>query len=176
VAVEFGILVGGFEATATQDFDSIIRRLVEAVEQVPVDVPVGLHLCYGDYEHAHFREPESLELQVRVANRVVADASRSIDWFAFTVPQEQSAPAYFAPLADLRVDDATELAFALVPYHPERQAAGVTEAQIEHLDERLGERAWGICTECGMGRVDRDQILDLLDVHRAIVRGARVPA
>jgi hypothetical protein len=176
VAVEFGILVGGFGATATQDFDAIIRRLVEAVEQVPADVPVGLHLCYGDYEHSHFREPESLELQVRVANRVVADASRAIDWFAFTVPQHQRSPEYFAPIADLDVGDRTELAFALVPYHPTDQAPGTTEAQVELVDERLGDRRWGICTECGMGRVAREEILDLLELHRTIVEGARVAA
>ena len=30
-------------------------------------------------------------------------------------------------------------------------------------------RAWGICTECGMGRVDREDIPVLLDLHRQII-------
>ena len=29
-----------------------------------------------------------------------------------------------------------------------------------------GRRDWGICTECGMGRVDRDEIPALLDLHQ----------
>jgi len=32
-----------------------------------------------------------------------------------------------------------------------------------------GSRAWGICTECGMGRVDREDIPVLLDLHRQII-------
>ena len=176
VAVEFGILVGGFEVTATQTFDGIVARLVDAVGQVPDDVPVGLHLCYGDYEHEHFEEPDSLALQVRVANRLVADATRPIAWFAFTVPQDQRDAAYFAPLADLRVAETTDLAFALVPYHPDRQAAGTTEAQVRLIDDELGTRRWGVCTECGMGRVAREDVTGLLDLHRAIVAEAGVPA
>jgi hypothetical protein len=29
--------------------------------------------------------------------------------------------------------------------------------------------SWGVCTECGMGRVDRDEIPALLDLHRQII-------
>lgn len=174
VAVEFGILEGSFQATANQDFDAVLRRLVAAVDEVPAGAPVGLHLCYGDYQHQHFREPESLELQVRVANRLVTDASRPIAWFAFTVPQYQRDPAYFAPLADLRVPAETDLAFALVPYHAERQDEGTTDAQVELVDRHLHGRRWGVCTECGMARAEREEIPGLLDLHRTIVEGAAV--
>jgi hypothetical protein len=176
VAVEFGILVGGFGATPTQDFDSIIRRLVDAVEQVPADVPVGLHLCYGDYQHEHFREPESLALQVQVANAVTERASRPVSWFAFTVPQYQADAAYFAPLTDLAVAPETDVAFALVPYHPDTQPPGTTERQVALIDAQLGDRPWGICTECGMGRVEREDVTRLLDLHRQIVTGSATPA
>lgn len=168
VAVEFAILEGGFAATTTQDFESIVARLVAAVERVPAGVPVGLHLCYGDYQHQHFVEPRSLDTQVRVANRVTADASRPIGWFAFTVPQYQADPAYFAPLADLRLGPETQPAFALVPYYPDRQPAGTSEAQVQLIDEHLGDREWGVCTECGMARAERELIPQLLDIHRQL--------
>jgi len=29
--------------------------------------------------------------------------------------------------------------------------------------------AWGICTECGMARAEREEIPQLLDLHRAIL-------
>lgn len=32
-----------------------------------------------------------------------------------------------------------------------------------------GPRAWGVCTECGMGRVDRGDVPALLDLHREII-------
>lgn len=61
----------------------------------------GMHLCYGDYQHQHFKEPASLRLQVDVANQVDSAAERQINWLAFTVPRYQREAAFFAPLADL---------------------------------------------------------------------------
>ena len=166
VAVEFGILESGFGALG---IDDVIERLARCVDHVPTDVPVGLHLCYGDYKHQHFIEPKSLTLQVDVANRLTAGAGRPVDFLAFTVPQYQRDAAYFEPLASLDVSPDTELYFALVPYHPEDQAEGTTEEQVRLIDAHLGERPWGICTECGMGRAERDEIPTLLDLHREII-------
>ncbi|MBW3605990.1 MAG: hypothetical protein KY460_14025 [Actinobacteria bacterium] len=169
VAAEVAILEGGVERTASQGFDAIVERLVRCVQRVPPEVPVGLHLCYGDYQHRHFMPPASLELQVRLANAVTAGASRSVDWLAFTVPQDRDDASYFEPLAQLDVPSATELYFALVPYHPDDQPAGVPEAQAQLVERHIGEREWGICTECGMGRVDRADVPNLLDLHRELL-------
>ncbi|MGZ8805212.1 MAG: hypothetical protein ACXWZG_07935, partial [Microbacterium sp.] len=68
----------------------------------------------------------------------------------------------------------TDLAFALVPYHAARQEAGTTEAQVELVDAHLRDRRWGVCTECGMARAERDEVPGLLDLHRTIVHGAAV--
>ena len=61
-----------------------------------------------------------------------------------------------------------------MPYHPAEQARGTTDDQVRFIDAALaaspdGSRGWGVCTECGMGRVDRDEIPELLDLHREIV-------
>jgi hypothetical protein len=58
--------------------------------------------------------------------------------------------------------------------YPAEQAPGTTEAQVRLIDSALavsqdGRRHWGICTECGMGRVDRDDIPALPDLHRQII-------
>lgn len=169
VAVEFGILEIAMGGTAHLTFDDVVARLARCVYHVPEDVPVGLHLCYGDYQHHHFQEPPSLATQVRVANRVVADSSRPVNFFAFTVPQYQNTPAYFEPIRDLAVPDETELYFALVPYHPDDQEPGTTADQVRLVDEYLGDRAWGICTECGMARAEREDVPTLLDLHRKIL-------
>jgi hypothetical protein len=174
VAVEFGIMVGGFGPAAPELFDVIVANLVRCVDQVPADVQAGLHLCYGDYGHQHFRQPESLELQVRVLNAVVAGAGRPVSFVSFTVPQNQTDEAYFAPRAGLAAGPETELNFALVPYHPADQPAGTTREQTSLIDAALaaggnGDRAWGICTECGMGRVDRDDVPVLLDRYGEIL-------
>jgi methionine synthase II (cobalamin-independent) len=181
VAVEFALLEGGFDPGARASLDAIVPGLTRCVDQVPEDVPVGLHLCYGDYGHQHFKQPESLELQVQVVNAVVSAARRPVNWFSFTVPQAQRDQSFFAPLRDLQVGPETELYFALVPYYPDNQPEGTTAEQVELIDAYLAESAspgrdWGICTECGMGRVAADDVPTLLDLHREILDAHRHPA
>ncbi len=154
--------------------EHITPALVRCVDRVPEDVPVGFHLCYGDYGHQHFKQPESIQMQVDLVNAVNAAAQRPLGWASFTVPQATSDAGYFAPLSGLAAGPETELYFALVPYHPDDQAEGTTAAQIEHIDGALagspgGAREWGICTECGMGRVAAGDVPRLLDLHREIL-------
>jgi hypothetical protein len=172
VAIEFGLLEGGFGEPAT--IEALLPALLRCTDRVPADVPCGMHLCYGDYGHEHFKQPESLARQVELANAVVGAAARPVNWFSFTVPQSRRDDAYFAPLDGLRVGHETELDFALVPYYPEQQPAGTTEEQTRLIDAHLaasptGARDWGICTECGMGRVKQADVPRLLDVHREIL-------
>jgi hypothetical protein len=172
VAVEFALLEGG--AGPAAPLEQVVPGLVRCVDRVPEDVPVGLHLCYGDYGHQHFKQPESLAMQVALVNAVVSGARRPVNWFSFTVPQSRSDEGYFAPLRDLRVGPETELYFALVPYHPADQPEGTTAEQVRLIDSALsaspsGARDWGICTECGMGRVAADDVPTLLDLHREIL-------
>jgi hypothetical protein len=172
VAVEFGALEGAMGPKVPMD--QIVPGLVRCLERVPADVPVGMHLCYGDYGHQHFKQPESLQMQVDLVNAVTSAAERPLNFVSFTVPQGRSDSAYFQPLVGLSTGSETELYFALVPYHPDDQAAGTTGKQIEHIDAALsgspgGARDWGICTECGMGRVAARDMPRLLDLHSQIV-------
>ena len=174
VASEFAMLEGGFGFVNPVQLGQITPGLARCVDQVPGDVPVGMHLCYGDAGHQHFQDPPSLARQVQVANAITSAARRPVSWFSFTVPQAQRDSDYFAPLADLATGPETELYFALVPYYPASQAAGTTARQVAHIDTHLarsaaGSRDWGICTECGMGRVQADDVPTLLDLHRTIL-------
>jgi hypothetical protein len=174
VAVEFGLLERAMGPGSATPIDQITPALVRCVDQVPADVPVGLHLCYGDYGHQHFKQPDSVQLQVDLLNAVVAAAHRPVSWASFTVPQSRRDAGYFAPLRDLATGPETELYFALVPYHPDDQADGTTADQVRHIDGALGlssagPREWGICTECGMGRVERSEVPRLLDLHCEIL-------
>jgi len=178
VAVEIGVLERGFSGAGPAAFDSIAARLARCLDQVPADVPAGMHLCYGDYGHQHFKQPESLGLQVRLLNEVSEAARRPVDFVSFTVPQHRRDSSYFAPLAELAPGPQTELYFALVPYHPAAQVPGTTQEQIRLIDDalgngRAGRRTWGVCTECGMGRAARDEIPELLDLHREILAAVR---
>jgi hypothetical protein len=176
IAVELGALEGAMGVA--MPMEQIAPGIVRCLERVPDDVPAGLHLCYGDYGHQHWKQPESLQLQVDLANAVTSASQRRLDFVSFTVPQNRDDSAYFEPVRDLRTGSDTELNFALVPYHPADQAPGTTARQIEHIDTALaasagGTREWGICTECGMGRVDATDVPELLDLHSAILMAPR---
>ena len=157
------------EVWGTQTLDELAGHVARCLDEVPDDVPAGAHLCSGDAGHEHFKQHESLALQVQMMNAVGERARRLVSWFSIIVPQAVRDPAYFGPLKHLRVEDVTEPYFALVPYHPAEQAAGTTEEQVRLIDERLGAREWGICTECGMGRVEREEVPAMLDCHREIL-------
>ena len=172
VAVEIGALEGAMGPKVPMD--QIVPGLVRCLERVPAEVPVGMHLCYGDYGHQHFKQPDSLQMQVDLVNAVSGATERRLDFVSFTVPQGRSDIAYFEPLGGLKTGSETELYFALVPYHPDDQAPGATAEQIENIDAVLinspgGRRHWGICTECGMGRVDAGDVPRLLDLHSQIL-------
>ena len=105
---------------------------------------------------------------------VTAAAGRTVSFVSFTVPQDQRAESYFAPLAGLATGPDTELNFGIVPYHPGDQAPGTTSDQERLIDAALadspgGTCEWGICTECGMGRAGREEMPVLLDLHRQIL-------
>jgi hypothetical protein len=177
VAVEFGLLEDAFGPGTSPPFEEIAASLARCADHVPDDVPVGMHLCYGDYGHQHFKQPDSLDLQVRLVNAVVKTANRTVNWFSFTVPQGRGDADYFAPLSDLQAGPDTELYFALVPYYPDDQPPGTTAEQVRLIDAALaqsssGSREWGICTECGMGRVASNDVPTLLDLHREILVSA----
>ena len=172
VAVEIGMLEGGFGPQVS--VEAVAPALSKCVDVVPDDVPVGMHLCYGDYGHQHFKQPDSIELQVKLANAVIAGARRPVNWISFTVPQARSDDGYFAPVRGLEAGPETELYFALVPYYPAKQAEGTTAEQVRLIDSSLagsagGAREWGICTECGMGRVEAGDVPALLDKHAEIL-------
>ncbi len=177
VAFEFGALEGGFGPAVP--VDQVAPPLIACIDRVPGDVPVGMHLCYGDYGHQHFVQPQSLAMQVGLVNGLTAGARRPLDFVSFTVPQARDDADYFAPLRDLQAGPETELNLALVPYHPDDQAQGTTARQVEHIDAALaqssaGAREWGVCTECGMGRVKAGDVPRLLDLHREILEGPPV--
>ena len=173
VAVEIGML-----ERAPDSFDMVVAALARHLDHPPPELPVGVHLCYGDAGHRHFMQPTSLATQVQLTNALTQRPGRPPAWVSFTVPQDRADEDYFAPLAELRSPAGTEIYFALVPYHPDDQPPGHTAAQVRLIDRHLPATAgpWGVCTECGMGRAERADVPRLLDLHRQILDSFRVAA
>ncbi len=171
IAVEIGILEGAFLARPRHDYCGIVERIRAFAERsADAGAAVGLHLCYGDYQHSHFKEPETLALCVRLANDVAK--VRDGDWLAYThmpVPPGKEAP-YFEPLAELGETAGT--LFLGVVHDPSRTTE-TEDRRLVDLAERYSPRAFGVATECGMGRVPQPEIEPLLARHAALAQSIR---
>ena len=163
VAVEFAQLEGVFPAHFAPLFEGIVERLVRLGDRVPRDAALGYHLCYGDALHQHFVEPQDAGRLVEVANAVAWGVSRPIAYVHLPVPRDRVDDAYYAPLADLKLDAETQLYLGLVHY-----TDGVEGARQRIRAAQRAVAAFGVATECGLGRRPPETIHDLLRLHAQI--------
>lgn len=142
-------------------FERYIREL-NAV--IPADVPVGMHLCYGDLHHKHFTDPNDLATSVIMANKAVETSTHPIKFVQMSVPRHRHDDSYFEPLQNLNIGDTTIYA-GLIHY-----TDGV-EGSIKRLQtfKRHFNGSTGVATECGLGRRPNDQdLITLLNIHRDV--------
>ena len=165
-AVEFGVLEGLFPVWFEPAEAGIVERLVRIGNRVPEDVELGFHLCYGDAGHQHFTQPTDAGILVRVANALVAGLARPLNWLHLPVPRERDDEAFYAPLADLRLGDDTELYLGLV-----HRTDGMEGTQRRIAAASKVVPAFGISTECGFGRRPSETVPELLELHAAVARG-----
>ncbi|HEY6542412.1 MAG TPA: hypothetical protein VIZ18_15820, partial [Ktedonobacteraceae bacterium] len=163
VAIEFGLLEGVVFTNYQHVKTGIIEQLVRLGNQVPGDVELGYHLCYGDAGHKHFVEPEDTSKLVDVANGISAGLQRSLNWISMPVPRNRSDDAYFAPLKNLRLHPETELYLGLVHY---TDGVEGTRRRIEAAQRVVKD--FGVATECGFGRRSPETIPDLLRIHSEV--------
>lgn len=164
-AVEFGIYEGRFPSWFGEARSGIVERLLRIGAQVPSDVELGYHLCYGDAKHRHFKEPDDAAKLVGIANALTAGVGRPLQWIHMPVPRSRDDDAYFAPLRELRIDDETELYLGLV-----HNTDGVEGARRRIQAAQKVRERFGVATECGMGRRPPETIPGLLRIHAVVSR------
>ena len=150
-----------YEVAEEKERRQILARMIEFSRHVPEGVELGYHLCYGDWEHRHMREPEDTGVMVEMANALADGVARPIDWLHMPVPRSRSDDAYFAPLTDLRLQAGTKLFLGLVHY---TDGVEGTRHRMQTADRFVSD--YGIATECGMGRRGDQDIVQLLRIHR----------
>lgn len=180
-AIEFAILEGleyplfrpwfadeGRDAAALRaHVDAALVRLGSAVG---ADTELGYHLCYGDIGHRHFCEPRDMGLLADVAREVLRGVGRRVAWLHLPVPKGREDDAYFAQLEDLvpvLVENQTELYLGLVHFDDEEG----TRRRIEAASRVLG--AFGVGTECGMGRTPPEHFDSIMAISAAPFREFR---
>jgi hypothetical protein len=141
----------------------ILERLLRLGAQVPPEVELGYHLCYGDEEHGHFSEPQDSKDLVAVANALAGGLDRTLNWIHMPVPASRDDDGWFAPLRELRLAPETELYLGLV--HPSDRDEGALHriaAARRHVPR------FGVATECGWGRGTAEAVIGLLELHRGV--------
>lgn len=162
-AVEFGILEGLFPAYFVDPAIGIRERLARYASWVPDDVELGYHLCYGDAEHEHFVQPTDAGRLVGVAQDLMSDVDRSLEWIHLPVPRDRADDAYFAPLRDLSLRDETDLFLGLV-----HLTDGVDGTRRRITAAQRVSPAFGVATECGLGRRPPEAVEPLLRIHAEV--------
>ncbi|MFA5552307.1 MAG: hypothetical protein WDA03_11915 [Trueperaceae bacterium] len=174
MALEFALLeevvMPGFGAMRTwfdEPFEGLVARAARLGDAVPAGVSLGYHLCYGDVAEKHFKEPKDAATLTRVANALTAGVQRPVDFVHMPVPIERDDPEYFAPLKELRLPADTKLYLGLL-----HREDGVEGAARRIKAAGTAVPAFGVATECGMGRSPRDSMEPLLKLHSQAVKAA----
>jgi hypothetical protein len=139
--------------------DSLLR----VMRDIPEEVLLGIHTCFGDPDGDSLVEAEDLRIPVEIANTLSRQLARRLDWVHMPVPIEHDDEAYFAPLADLKLKPETELYLGLVHKEDGSEGAG---RRIAAASKFFG--AFGVATECGMGREPEEEIDGLLELHHEV--------
>ena len=160
---EFGMLEGVFPVWFEDVKGGILERLLRLSRQVPSDVELGYHFCYGDVQHRHFKEPPDAGKLVEVANALAASLGRPLNWIHMPVPRGRTDEAYYAPLRELRLRPETELHLGLV-HHTDGVEGTARRMEVA---ARFAS-GFGIATECGWGRRAPASLPDLLRIHREL--------
>jgi len=169
---EFGMLEGVFPVWFDDVKGGILERLLRLSRQVPADVELGYHFCYGDVQHRHYKEPRDAGKLVEIANALAASLGRPLHWIHMPVPRDRADEAYYAPLATLRLRPETELYLGLV-----HATDGIEGSARRLAVARRFVGDFGIATDCGWGRRAPATVPALLRTHRELSRGVvDVPA
>ena len=144
-------------------WDRFLGTVHGIADLVPEPAALGYHLCYGDLGGHHIVEPTDLGVLTRMANAIVAESKRTVDWLHMPVPIARDDDDYFVPLADLRAAGA-HLFLGLI--HPRDGVEGAQRRLA--AARRRYDGPLGVSTECGFGRRPSDTVRSLLELHRQV--------
>jgi hypothetical protein len=148
------------------DKNGIIERIKRLCVDLPSDVELGFHLCYGDFEAKHFIEPLDGTAMVSLGNALLSGAGHEISFIHMPVPIERHDDAFFAPFGDLKLPAACQLFLGLL-----HAADGALGSLRRAKAAQKVVPKFGIATECGLGRAKTPaDVRKLIDLHYEVAR------
>lgn len=133
------------------------------------DVELGIHNCYGDMGHRHWKEPDDLGVIAERGIALLENSSRPVQYFHLPVPVSAMGKleAFYEPLKALlrRLGEhGTELYLGVAQAN---ELEG-TRKRIEAAERVLGDFPFGVATECGWGRTPREEIGSILEILKLV--------
>lgn len=122
---------------------------------LPDEAMMGFHLCYGTWGGWPIGEVKDLDFCVRLANALVANAGRRVDYLHLPV-MPNAADAFFKPLRDLKCPG-TKVFLGIELADGVDAMCSRAEAARKYLSE------FGVSHYCGYGREDETKVVRLMN-------------
>jgi hypothetical protein len=153
----------GYFPDRPSDYQSQIGTILGRVgNAVPQPIELGYHLCYGSPKDEHLVQPRDAGILCEVMSVVLGHVRRRVQYFHIPVPRPRTDPAFYQPLRNLPLPEATELYLGLVHL-------GDAEGNRTRLARaREVTRVSGVASECGWGRGDPSRVGPLLETLRSV--------
>ena len=144
--------------------------VVRLTPQIPEEVLVGYHFCYGTFPEWPMYEARDMGVLVRMANYAVASSGRTVDWVHMAGPRylRSEDRSFFRPLVDLEVGDETRVFLGVVL--PVDGEAGLKR---RHATASRYLRDFGVAMYCGFGRQPGADGTETMREHGRVVRALR---
>jgi hypothetical protein len=160
-----GVLGWGNEG-GWERFAGPVTRLTR---QIPEEVLVGYHLCYGTFPEWPMYETRDFSVLVRMANFAVAESGRTVDWLHLAGPRylRSEDRSFFRPLVDLEPRDARVFLGIVLPVD------GVSGLKRRHATASKYLDDFGVAMYCGFGRQPGEDGMETMREHQRVVASLR---
>jgi hypothetical protein len=137
--------------------------------QIPEEVMLGYHFCYGTFPEWPMYEARDMALLVRMANYAVANSGRTVDWVHMAGPRylRSEDRSFFRPLVDLEVGDTRVFLGIVQPVDGLPGLRRRWETASRYVDD------FGVAMYCGFGRQPGADGTETMREHRDVVRALR---
>jgi hypothetical protein len=165
MAYETQDIEGVLAWTAGDAWARFAGPVTRLTHQIPEEVLVGYHLCYGTFPEWPMYETQDMSVLVRMANFAVAESGRAVDWLHLAGPRylRSEDERFFAPLADLRPGPARVFLGIVLPLD------GVSGLRRRHGTASKYLDDFGVAMYCGFGRQPGRDGMETMREHRDVV-------
>ncbi len=169
LAYETQDLEGVLAWTSEGAWERFAGPVVRLTPQIPEEVLVGYHFCYGTFPEWPMYETRDLSLLVRMANFAVANSRRTVDWLHLAGPRylRSEDRSFFRPLIDLEPGPARVFLGIVLPVD------GTSGVQRRHATASRYLHDFGVAMYCGFGRQPGSDGMETMREHRRVVRSLR---